>query len=162
MLQTIVDVSECNVNLLENMLKDVPPEHMCHQPPGLPNHPTWQVGHMATVRFFITKTLETPADFPEAWLPLFSPQSVPTAEAARYPQKDELIATFKQVHRAAVDALKRATPSQLGAAHGIANLNALGSTVGLLVSTTLTMHDGLHLGQLSDWRRVMGLPRALW
>lgn len=162
MLQTVIDVIEGNLGFLEKMVADVPAERMCHQPPGLPNHPAWQVGHLTVVRSGMARMLGASADVPEAWQALFGPGSTPSSDTTKYPAKDELLATLRRAHRVVVDAFKAADPAKLAAPHGVERLNALGPTLGHVVVTALTAHDGLHVGQLSDWRRVMGLPRVRW
>jgi hypothetical protein len=161
MLRTVIDNAAAHERLLEAMLADVPPPQMCTQPPGLPNHPAWLVGHLAVMRSYVAKALGREAHVPEAWAALFNRGTSPTGELSRYPEKSELFATFKRLNTAALEALAATPPARLAEESPAAGLRPIFPTVGHLVLGLLTLHDGLHLGQLGDWRRAMGLPRVL-
>src|SRR5438046_897234 len=100
MLETIIDVCEFNARSLEATVSEIPADKMCLQPPGLPNHPAWHVGHLTMVRVFITQLLGTPAQIPESWPKLFQPRTEPSGDASEYPGKNELLSNFKRIHRA--------------------------------------------------------------
>src|SRR5437762_1503409 len=159
MLETIIDVCEFNARSLESNVVDIPAEKMCHQPPALPNHPAWHVGHLTQVRVFIAQLLGAPVDVPESWPKLFQPGTEPTADASKYPEKDELISTFKRTHRATMDAMRAAGPDKLTEPHGSKALSAIGPTIGHAVAFLIASHDWFHIGQLADWRRAMGMAR---
>jgi hypothetical protein len=162
MLTSLSRVSSFNVNLLERMIVDIPAERMCVQPSGLPNHPTWLVGHLSYVRFALIKQMEiAPAEFPEAWLPLFGRNSTPTEEVEKYPGKAELWDAFARLQQMTISRVTALTPEQLAGPHGVESFKESLPTLGDLLLQMLTAHDGLHVGQLSDWRRAMGYPRLM-
>lgn len=162
MWSSVVRVANFNRELLRRMLADIPAADMCKQPPGLPNHPTWLMGHLAMVRNSIAKQAGNPsADFPESWGKLFGRNSTPTADSSQYPGKDELWKTFERLHDHALRAASELTSEQLAGPHTIDVLKPAFPTLGDLLVQMLTSHDGLHAGQLSDWRRANGLPRMI-
>lgn len=162
MFTSLSRVAAFNTNLLERMIGDIPAEQMCEQPPGLPNHPAWTLGHLAFVRFAILKQLGVESsEFPEEWIPLFGRGSTPCSEHAKYPTKDELWQTFMRLQQAVLERVKSLTPEELAQPHSIASLQVPLPTMGDLLLQMLTAHDGLHVGQLSDWRRTLGYPRLM-
>ena len=117
---------------------------------------------MAYVRFAMIKQMGTPAEFPEAWMPLFGRNSTPTDEAEKYPSKVESVghlcplATNDDYPRDGTHS--RATG--WATRGGIFQESPL-PTLGDLLLQMLIAHDGLHVGQLSDWRRAMGYSRLM-
>jgi hypothetical protein len=162
MFASLSRVVRFNTHLLERMIGDIPAEQMCQQPPGLPNHPAWILGHLAFVRFMLIKQLGgESASFREEWMPLFGRGSMPCSEEAHYPAKADLWNAFTELQRAAMERVVALTPEQLGQPHTIESLKEPFPTIGDLLLQMLTAHDGLHLGQLSDWRRTLGYPRLM-
>jgi hypothetical protein len=162
MWNNLMCVTRFNVNLLERMLADIPATEMCRQTTGLPNHPTWLVGHLAFVRFMMIKqTGGDTSDFPESWMALFGRNSTPSGALEEYPPKGELWNAFTRLHEAAMNRVTSLTPEQLAAPHAIVSLKEPFPTLGDLLLQMLTAHDGLHIGQLSDWRRTLGYPRLM-
>jgi hypothetical protein len=162
MLTSLSRVASFNHSLLERMLADISADQFCQQPPGLPNHPAWLVGHLAFVRVAMLKQLgDTPTEFPEAWLPLFGRNSTPNDELANYPSKTELWDVFSRLQQMAITRVMALTPEQLEQPHGIETFKKSLPTLGDLILQMLVAHDGLHVGQLSDWRRALGYPRLM-
>ena len=162
MLKHILHVSNFNANLVRTFMEAIPDDKMCVQPAGLPNHPAWQVGHLALVRSMVAKQAAAfDAGYPEAWSPLFGRGSTPLADRAAYPSKADLMATYNRGHEAAIKAVSALTPAQLEGTHTLERLKPFLPTLGDLITQMLIGHDGLHLGQLGDWRRAMGFPRVI-
>jgi hypothetical protein len=162
MTESLRCVIEFNFNLLERMIGDIPADQMCQQPTGLPNHPSWILGHLAFVRFVLLQQLgHASNEFPEVWMPLFGRGSIPTEELEKYPTKEELWSAFFKLQAEAKPIVLSLTPEQLAQEHTIETLKKPFPTIGDLLLQMLTAHDGLHIGQLSDWRRVLGYPRLM-
>ena len=161
-MKMIVDLAEGHRQLLDQMLADVPPGEMCRQPNGLRNHAAWQVGHLAFVRSAVAKLLggEDPG-LGEEWGAKFGRGTEPTDDPAHDPAKEDLVAKFAAAHEAALRAVGRADDAALERPNPIPGLAKRFPTMRALVVGMFGTHDGLHLGQLSVWRRAMGLPRVL-
>ena len=101
------------------------------------------------------------SDFREEWQPLFGRGSTPCSEDNKYPAKDELWDAFQRLQKAAMEKVLTLTPEQLAQPHSIESLKEPFPTIGDLLLQMLTAHDGLHVGQLSDWRRTLGFPRLM-
>jgi hypothetical protein len=147
--------------LLKKMLADINGDTICEQPTNLPNHPLWTIGHLALVRAHISKMGPKPVAFPEAWAPLFGRGSTPTNDKSFYPAMNAILASFDEAHAGAVETLESLSPEQLAGPHSMANFKASHPTLGDLLVRLTIAHDGLHAGQLSDWRRAMKLPRVI-
>jgi hypothetical protein len=143
------------------MLADVAPADMYRQPNAIGNHAAWQIGHVTFVRSGILQLLGSPPEVPADWAGLFAPRSTPTGEAGKYPPKEELLTAFERAQQRVVEAVKRATVDVLEKPTPILGVRPLFPTVGHFVAGMLTSHDGMHLGQLSVWRRALGLPRVI-
>ena len=160
MLENVIAVSNGNVNMLCGMLSDVPEEKLCHQPPGIANHPIWQAGHLALVRTHLAREVGKSASIDEAWIPLFGRGSSPSVDASKYPSRAEVLNALRTTQAALVEGVRTTDPAKFDRPHGIQLLANIFPTLGALVTGSI-FHDGLHIGQLSAWRRMMNLPRMI-
>ena len=94
-------------------------------------------------------------------MPLFTIGSQPTDDRAAYPSTAELLAAVESRQALLTDAMRNADPSAFEAPTPDEKLRAIFPTVGDLVTSAMTSHIAVHLGQLSAWRKAMGLPSAL-
>jgi len=99
-----------------------------------------------------TKTLS-----PE-WSALFNPGSKLTAVRGNYPSRDELVQSLEERFETARKLAAAATPEQVSAPTPNPRLKDKLPRVGDVITLLLTGHLGMHLGQLSAWRRMIGLP----
>lgn len=159
--------------LLVNDLRD---DQMTAQPIAgkVMNHAAWVIGHLAFANDTAAKMLSYPAGVavefdkvralpgtaPAAWAGLFGPKSVPQADAKIYPSKAELLAALDAAHAAALAALDKVTPEQL--ANPMPEpMNKRFAQIGQMGVFIMTAHNSLHSGQLSAWRRALGLPSVM-
>ena len=160
-MDTVLEISDTNVMLFRRMVADVPAEQMYRQPNGVLNHAAWQIGHVSFVRAGMVQLLGETVDLPGEWAGLFAPGTTPSADASQYPSKEELLAAFERSHRRVIEAARAASADTLGQPTPIPQIRGMFPTLRHLVAGMLTTHDGMHLGQLSVWRRVQGLPRVI-
>lgn len=123
-------------------------------------HPAWIIGHLAIAAHNTCKRLGTQGVIADAdrWKKLFGGGSKPSANPAEYPSFDEIMDTWKKVH-AALDAAADAAPqSALDQPNPVPQMVAALPKVSDFLSFVMTAHEGMHLGQLSTWRRVRGMP----
>lgn len=128
------------------------------QPLANLNHPAWLFGHLATVAHRIVERLEQGPAPDAKSLELFGPGSKPTADASRYPSKDELVQNWVNAHAVVVNAVRSVTPEVLARPNPVDRMRPMLPTVAHLVTMLLTSHESLHLGQLAMWRRAIGMP----
>ncbi|MEM9252449.1 MAG: DinB family protein [Planctomycetota bacterium] len=121
------------------------------------NHPAWVLSHLSAYHPVIVGLLrgETPDD------PLhhrYGMKSHPVADAGEYLPVDELRAQFLAGHADVDAALEAATAEVLEAPMPVERWVPKFPQVGLALPYLMLRHEALHLGQVSAWRRVQGLP----
>jgi hypothetical protein len=146
------------------LTKEIDESQMDAQPCAAMNTPRWILGHLALCTDYALTLLGKPTRLPGDWHARFGPgSSVPKAGETGVPTKLELIGALAAGHAAASAAAESATPEQLAPKHSveIKFVRELFPTIGELVAHLFTTHEAIHLGQLSAWRRAMGMPGVL-
>src|SRR5579871_930214 len=106
-------------NYTTRLLDQTPAADWFRQPPGGITHIAWQVGHlaMAQYRLALARIRGTqPQDaglISEEFLRLFGRESVPDAEATKYPSAADIRAIFDRVHQQALHELKSLNETEL-------------------------------------------------
>lgn len=147
-----------NLMYARKLTADIKPEQACAQPHGVPNHAAWVIGHLAASCDFAGSFLGLAPASPKEWGTLFGNKSKPVADASKYPPLPELIAALEQGHARLVKAAKAAPASVFAGPCKVEGFNKMFPTVGDALAFILTGHEAMHLGQLSAWRRALGLP----
>jgi hypothetical protein len=129
------------------------------QPPNLPNHVIWCLGHLALTMHrgaerLRGQTLELDYD-PEP----FAFGSRPTGDATAYPKLDAMIDRYRAAHRALADAVRTTGDDglQKQVQWGVAGNRISGFDLAL----RMLFHNGTHCGQIADLRRALGMPSVL-
>jgi len=158
MLETEIKVNQFLVGYCRMLAKDIADERMAEQPlPGV-NHPAWILGHLAISADLAISRLGGQKMLPPEWLSLFGPGSKLSATRSEYPSKDELLRAVEQGFEKARELAAVATSEQLAAPTANPMLKTGLPTAREGVAFLLTGHLGVHLGQFSTWRRMIGLP----
>jgi hypothetical protein len=127
------------------------------------NTPQWILGHLVLGHEYALNQLSSPRISPREWFVWFGPGSSVAKISPQAPGKGELLAAFDTTHAAVIEAMRKVPEERLREKHAVPAefLRQLTPTVGELVAHLLTTHPATHLGQLSFWRRAMGLPEVL-
>jgi hypothetical protein len=150
--------------LFHNLLDGVRPDQFARQPEGVAaNHPAFILGHLSLYPPKVLEALgvENPARPTAETAPLFEAGAECRDDPAGdiYPPMDQIVSDFDRVM---VDAAERlATIPEDRFAGPIPPENSFSKIMpdlGALANFTLIAHPMLHAGQLSTWRRCMGLP----
>lgn len=155
----------------ERLVKDVRPQDFARfaRPGGVEvrsNHPAFVLGHLALYPAKVLQHLGQPAGAatcPPAWEALFrnGVECHDDAAGTRYPPADEITARFFVGGRAALDALRHASDAALTAPNPAeGRMRELFPMLGAMLAFYVTSHVQMHLGQVSAWRRMMGMPAA--
>jgi hypothetical protein len=158
MFETELRLYEFSLGLAKRMAAEIDESEMNVRPgDGSGNPPVWILGHLAVSTDFALRALGRPMLCPPAWLKMFGPGSDSGAVPEPRPTKADLMAALERGHAAVTAAVREADPAALDRPHTIpffqgTPLRTVGDTLALL----LTTHEGLHLGQLSAWRRTRG------
>ncbi len=142
---------------------DIDDARWAEQPaPGM-NHPAWIIGHLAICTDYAAMMLGLEKTCPESWHKQFGPGSTLTTNRADYPSKAELMNALAAGHERISAAAPNADPKRMAKPHPvkIAFLKSRIDTTGELLAHLMTTHPASHLGQLSAWRRLQGLPGVL-
>jgi hypothetical protein len=130
--------------------------------PGV-NHPAWILTHLAICTDYAARLLGEPTRCPKEWHQRCAPGSTVSPERSYYASKQELLTTLEAGHSCVSEAVAKATDEALLQPHGSQFVFIKNNfpTTGDLVCHLMTTHTGFHLGQLSMWRRMMGMPGVL-
>lgn len=152
----IVKTFELTLDFLRRCVADLDEDQMCAQPGGVVNHPAWTLGHLAYSCQAIGGELGLPAWLPAQWPAKFATGSEPSAEG--YPAKAELLKVLDDAWLRVRTRLEAAEESFLVAPLPDVRYRHMLPTRAHAVIQILGAHAGYHAGQLSAWRRAMGLP----
>ncbi len=165
--------------LSEALLKDVKPADFARQPiaaagsigaggSGLikTNHPAFVYGHLSIypARMMEFMGLDASKIQPtQRYQDLFShgKECVHDPEGATYPAMVEIVPLFRHGHEAVIAALAGVDDAVFARDTPHEGMRARFPTVGSAVGFLLCSHTMMHLGQMSAWRRCMGLGSAM-
>lgn len=143
------------------LVGDLADEQMLGQPvPGRTlNHPAWVLTHLTLYAAVAGAMLRgehvpDPIDHP------FGMKSEPQADPAVYLPRVALIERYRVTHDGTEAALLAADPAIFSRPAPVERWRTINPTVGDMAATLLIKHEAGHLGQLSAWRRALGLPRV--
>ena len=128
------------------------------------NHPAFIYGHLSLYAPKIIANLGgDPMDLPEGFENLFSKdaQCVDDPEQTLYPSRDVIVDAFFGGYRQVLEDIRNASDTVLARDNPTpGRLRELFPKLGSMTAFYVGGHCMIHLGQLSAWRRVMGLAAA--
>ena len=148
-----------NAEYGEQLTIDLTEEHKVMRASADGHHPGWLLSHM-NLYLPVAAAMargETPAD------PKGHPHGIGSPvldDPSAYAPLSELRETFAAGHAEAEAALRAATLDVLSAPPPVERWQSRFASAAEMLSYLLVRHESLHLGQLSAWRRSMGLPRV--
>lgn len=157
MFTTELGINRFLVEYTRNLVAGVDDSRLADQPlPGV-NHPAWLLGHLAFAADGAGTFLGQPRQLDDAWKQKFGGGSVVSNVRSEYPDKDTLLRIFEERNAAAGQLMQSVTPEQYQAPNPHARLKESLPQAGQAVAFLMTSHLAIHLGQLSSWRRMIGL-----
>jgi hypothetical protein len=152
-----------NLEYAQKLVADVPDGKMTIQPAQgtTMNHAAWLIGHLATTSTFVAGLLGAKAAVPAEWEKLFGYGSKPASDPNEYPAKAELLRALEASHGTVAAAVRKLPTARWSDPFPMAEMRSFVPTLGDGVVFLLTTHEGMHLGQLSAWRRAQGLPSVM-
>ena len=147
------------LDYLREQLADVAPADMVAQPNGIVNHPAWVVGHLTHSCELLGGVIGLPAWLPGDWAGRFGTGSVPVADVGRYEPKGAALALLRDAQSRITHAVGRLDDARLDAPFPDEAYREIFPTVRHALTQVLVGHTANHVGQLTVWRRAMGLPR---
>lgn len=160
-LSAIAHCWKINQDYASRLVNDLSDEQMILQPApegkAPSNHPAWTLAHLNTYIPIVGALLEgkpfdDPKDAP------FGMQSKPEHDLSIYPAKAELIGEFAEGHETVSKLLASADPEILDQQVSLERWKSRMPNVATALLYLGMCHENQHLGQLSTWRRVQGMP----
>lgn len=161
MLDMVIWANGMNTGLILKLVADIPAEKMCDIAKGLPNHPAWQIGHLTFCRASLAECLGQPGPVPSKDFARFAPGSTPEPDPAKNPSKEDLLHQFNLAQAHLEKILPTITTETLEKINPIEGARARLPQIKHLAVLLTGVHDGWHIGQLCDFRRLNGLPKVL-
>lgn len=121
------------------------------------NHPAWIFSHL-NVYLPIIEALIQGKKFDDPKEHRFGMLSRPESDRSLYSSKQELLTEFISGHERVVELLQKSDDSVLGHAVSLERWQPMMPFSGIALPYLMLNHENCHLGQLSAWRRVLGLP----
>ena len=156
-IDLLLHLYQFNANYSKMLLKDIPAEAVCSQPHGLRNHVIWQIGHLARTSDFLGTLYGQPSTLPSGWDELFRRGSVPLEDVSKYPSLDELVGEYDRQHEKISTLIPEIGLEKFAEPIEEEFRRKLFPTLGDFTGFVMVGHEGLHLGQLSGWRKALGL-----
>ncbi len=121
------------------------------------NHPAWIVSHL-NVYSPIAEAMLMGEGFVDPLDHRFGQKSKVSLDATEYAPRGALAAEYARWHERVERALEHARDDVFTAQTPLERWRAMHPRTGDMLVTLLVKHESTHLGQLSAWRRAMGLP----
>ena len=146
-----------NRDYAQKLVADLGDEQMVVQPVPGTNHPAWIFSHLNAYHP-VMRALMRGQVFDDPIGHKFGMKSAPISDVSVYLPKVELMAEFQQGHDQIVKIVESAANSAFEQPMTLERWKASFPAVGNAMAYLMLLHESLHLGQLSAWRRVQGLP----
>lgn len=146
------------LDYLREQVDDVDEADMVAQPNGIMNHPAWVVGHITHACQMLGGVIGLPEWLPNDWAARYGTGSVPVADAGLYETKSAALAMLGDAQSRVTRAVEKLDDARLDEPFPDESYLDVFPTVRHALTQVLVGHTANHVGQLSVWRRAMGLP----
>lgn len=146
------------IDFLHEQVADVPAADMVAQPNGIKNHPAWVIGHLTYTCQMVGGIIGVAEWLPNDFAKRFGTGSVPIADTNAYETKDEALARLRDARSRITRAVDQLADAQLDAPFPDELYRDVFPTIRHAITQVLVGHTANHIGQLTVWRRSMGLP----
>ncbi|MHC4406060.1 MAG: DinB family protein [Planctomycetota bacterium] len=143
-----------------HLLRGVEEGQMVLQPIEGMNHPAWIIGHLVYSFQAIGGEIGLAPWLPSDWQERFGTGTKLPTGSEQVPGRAELSAALDDGEKRLTDRLSEMSEEDLAESLPDERLRHVFPTIGGAVMHILTVHTAVHVGQLSAWRRAMGLPRV--
>ena len=156
--QSIVYAWDNGLRYALALLEDLSDEQMLLRPGGNMNHPAWILGHMSLYYPTVPALLkgETFADPADDDLFGFRGRG-PQDDVELYGSKDSQVERMETGHELVAQALLSAAAEDFNRPPSLQRWAKMYPTVEFMLPDLLLLHENIHIGQLSIWRRAAGL-----
>ena len=146
------------LDYLREQVADIAARDMVAQPNQVMNHPSWVIGHLTHACQLLGGAIGLPEWLPDDWASRYGTGSKPTCDATLYETKDDALAILGDAQSRITRAVGELDDTRLDEPFPDESCRAVFPTVRHALTQVLVGHTANHIGQLSVWRRAMGLP----
>jgi len=150
-----------SLDFLREQVADVAASDWVAQPNGMVNHPAWTCGHLIFVWQLLGGVVELPRWLPDNWEQRFGSGRLPVADASLYETKERLLAMLGDAQKRISQAVEQLDEAQLDKPFPDETYLEVFPTIRHALTQVLVAHTAFHIGQVSVWRKAMGLPQML-
>jgi DinB superfamily len=148
------------LDFLREQVADVPAADMVAQPSGIMNHPAWVIGHLTYTCQMLGGAIGMSGWLPDDdWGKRFGTGSVPVADVGAYETKEEALNILRDAQSRMTNLVGRLDDARLDEPFPDESYRDVFPTIRHAITQVLVGHTANHVGQLTVWRRAMGLPR---
>jgi uncharacterized damage-inducible protein DinB len=159
MIPELVGSFERSLAFMREAIADLSDEELLLQPPGVPNHAAWTLGHVIHSCQAIAGELGVAPWLPDDWEARFGYGSSP-ADAPASQGKAALLATLADASNRLRTVLLMTDESRLKDPLPDEKTREILPTIGDALLQVVSAHTAFHAGQLAAWRRAIGRPSA--
>lgn len=158
-MQPVLHSFAYGLDFLREQVADVAAAEMVAQPNGIVNHPAWVIGHLTHTCELLGGAIGLAAWLPEDWARRFGTGSVPRADVGAYETKNDALAILLDARVRIAGAMDGLSDARWDEPFPDASYRDVFPTIRHAITQILVGHTAYHIGQLTIWRRSMGLPR---
>ncbi len=147
---------ERNADYAKRLTADLSDAQMLLQPSGA-NHPAWLFSHMNIYHPALIAMLRGQS-FEDLKTHRFGMQGKPLQDASLYGTKQTIIDTFLKGHADVAATMREVGEKAFEHDMPLERWRGPFPKVGSILGYLMLVHESTHLGQLSAWRKVQGLP----
>lgn len=146
------------LDYFRDLVADVPEREMSSQRGGIVNHSSWLIGHLIFSCQELAAVVGVPPWLPRDWARRYGPGSAPHSDASGYVSKQEALAMLRDAQTRLTEAVEKLGDEDLDRPLPQESLRNLFPTVRHALTQVLIGHTAYHIGQMSVWRKALGLP----
>lgn len=159
---TIIPAARVTVQYAQGLLEGVTADRFARKPEGVDtNHPAFCFGHLAIYPDWILTMIgrEDLAQAKDGYEDMFKHgvECKDDPDGSIYPPMDEIMGYFTERHETLIGALEEISDETFSQVNPNEDMRDMCPTLGSLVNFMLNSHGMMHCGQISAWRRMMGL-----
>lgn len=159
---TLVPLCRVSLGFADATLKDIKASDFGRMPTGVKtNTPAFVFGHLATYPDRVFEFIGRPelAKPDQRYVDLFSAgkECIDDPSGKVYPPMEQIVARFRERHQALLGALSEVSDETFAKPNPNEKMKDRFPTLGIMVTFMMTSHIMMHMGQISTWRRCMGL-----
>jgi len=157
-LEPILHSFKYGLDYLREQVADVYGADMVAQPHRINNHPAWVSGHLTHACQMLGGVVGIPPWLPADWASRFGTGSIPVADLSKYEMKAEALVILQNAQSRIIQRVAKLDEVIQDQPFPDPSYLVVFPTIRHALTQVLVGHTANHVGQVSIWRRAMGLP----